>query len=303
MKNKFYQLFALAIFSVFSISIYASDAVNLKTLQPQFIRVPGGQMEYYRFGHGTPLVMVTGYLANVKFWNTPLLSALATDHDVIIFDNRNTGGSMIASKSYTMHDLAGDTYALCHALHLQHVNLLGISMGGMIAQKVAIQYPGFVEKLILINTMIAGKAPTMPNQSVQNMLYNPPHEAVKRYISILDTLFPAGTRFHMFFTVIWDRFNPHYKETRIPTNVIKAQQNVILAWEKDTASLRALRQIKIPVLLLSGGSDAVLPPQNMNVLQQNIPHAVMYRFQDGGHAMTFQYPIEIANLINQFLAK
>jgi pimeloyl-ACP methyl ester carboxylesterase len=278
-----------------------ANALPSKDLTPHIANIPNGKVEYYRFGHGTPLVLITGYFANVKTWNKPFLETLAKEHDVIIFDNRNVGGSINTSKSYTARDLAEDTNDLLKALHLSQINLLGISMGGMIAQQFAIMYPEKVDHLILVNTFIAGMPPHMPSQKVKDELTNQPKNKFKLYLTALQILFPKEACFKMFFTFMYERFNPPTQEKPISPTVIKQQQQLVLDWIKDTEALKKIRQLKMPVLILSGGSDAMIPYQNTDILNKEIPHSTLVRWQDGGHAMFFQHPVAIANVINQWL--
>lgn len=305
--KKILILVIFVITNCFFIEALADEIANssyqsiTNNLTPQVIKIPGGKIEYYRFGHGTPLVLITGYFANVKSWNMPFLKSLAALHDVIIFDNRNVGGSVNSSTHYAARDLADDLHYLLKALNLSHINLLGISMGGMIAQQFAIAYPKSVDHLILINTFIAGIPPTLPSQQVTEDLYNQPHGKFRQYLMALRILFPPQVRTRMFFVFIRDRFNPHTEEAKLSPTVIKQQQALVLAWMKDTAALLKIRQLKMPVLILSGGSDYVIPYSNSNVLNKEISHSKLIRWQDGGHAMIFQYPESIANTINQWL--
>lgn len=272
-----------------------------KQSTPQFVTLPDGKIEYYRFGHGTPIVLIAGYFANVKSWNLPFLKALAKEHDVIIFDNRNVGGSFNSSKNYTTRDLALDTNNLLKALHLSHATVLGISMGGMIAQQFAISYPDNVDHLILVNTFIAGIQPILPSKQVEADLYHQPHGKIRQYLMALRILFPPEARSKMFFTFIRDRFNPHTQEIPLLPSVVKQQQGLVLGWIKDKAALNKIRNLHMPVLILSGGSDYVIPYQNTDILHKEIPNSTLVRWQDGGHAMTFQHPDAIANVINQWL--
>jgi pimeloyl-ACP methyl ester carboxylesterase len=279
-----------------------SSQLVTNNLTPKIIEVPQGKIEYYRFGHGTPLILIAGYFANVKSWNIPFLKALAAEHDVIIFDNRNVGGSVSSSKSYTAFDLARDVKNLLKTLHISHANILGISMGGMIAQQFAISYPEMVDHLILVNTFIAGIPPVMPSEQVQADLYSVPKGKLKQYSMALRILFPPEDRRKMFFAFAFDRFNPHFKEAPLSQSVVIQQQNLVHAWIKDTKALKKIQRLKMPVLILSGGSDYVIPFSNADVLKKEIPKAKLVRWEDGGHAMTFQHPESIASSINQWLS-
>jgi len=295
------KFFLFIIINCFFVSANAYH-LSSKDLTPHTAMIPGGKIEYYRFGHGTPLVLIAGYFANVKSWNMPFLKALAAEHDVIIFDNRNVGGSVNSSKNYTALDLAEDTNNLLKALNLSHVNIFGISMGGMIAQQFAIIYPTKVDHLILMNTFIAGIQPTFPSKQVQSNLYAQPKGKLKQYIMAVKILFPPQDRYKMFFAFFRNRFNPPAKEVPLSPAVIKQQQSLVLAWMKDKEALEKIRKLKMPVLILSGGSDYIIPYPNTDVLHKEIPDSKLVRFKNGGHVMIYQYPASIAKIINQWLS-
>ncbi len=295
----------IAIICIVIITIIACVSLqreqDLNKLQPHFVAAPSGQIEYYQFGQGPPLILITGYLSNVKSWNIPLLQILAQEHEVIVFDNRNVGGSHFTTNSYTSVDLAQDTYALIQALHFKEVDVAGISMGGIIAQQLAILHPQTIKHLILINTLIAGIPPTPPSPDVETALKHPPHSMLGRYSLALHILFPANARLKMAYLLWYDHFNPHYKEAQISPEVAVQQVDLVLNWTQNTQALTALKALPMPVLILSGGADQVIPPANSDVLLAQLPHAHMIRWQNGGHAMIYQYPVEIGHAINQFL--
>lgn len=294
-------LIVLAVITLFIVKIATAGSSLSDHLVPGYIKSPGGKIEYYRFGKGTPIVLITGYFANVKAWNRSFLKALASEHDVIIFDNRNVAGSTNTSKNYKAMDLAEDTKYLLDGLHVSHATILGISMGGMIAQQFAITYPESVDHLILINTLVAGIQPHFPDKQVQADLYSSPKNKLTQYLLALKILFPPEARFKMFFMFLQDRFKSSTEEAPLSPEVVQQQRELVLSWIKDTKALEKIKQLKMPVLILSGGSDALIPPDNADVLHREIPDSTLVRWEKGGHLMIFQYPDAIANVINQWL--
>ncbi len=303
--KKILNLFLCLLLSIFTKMAAAENTHYYQTLSnqltPQVLDVPGGKIEYYRFGHGTPLVLITGYFANVKSWSMSFLKALSAEHDVIILDNRNVGGSINSSKNYKTVDLAGDVNYLLQSLNINHTDIFGVSMGGMIAQQYAISYPTKVDHLILMNTFIAGKQPALPSKQIQAGFYTAPKGKIKQLLMALRVLFPPEARAKMLFVFLNDRFNPKTEEKPLSPKVIKQQQNLVLAWMNDRDALQKIRKLKIPVLIMSGGSDYVIPPANSDVLKKEIPQAELIRWQDGGHAMIFQHSADIAKVINDWL--
>lgn len=268
------------------------------------VSVPNGTIEYFRLGQGKPMVLVAGYFTNVRSWDKVFLQALAQKHEVIVFDNRNVGNSLIASQKYTTDALAEDIHHLLEALHLSHVDLLGISMGGMIAQQFAVNYPKSVDHLILMNTFAPGLSPIYPNKEVKRALRNPPQTKIGQFVWVLQYMFPSFDRTRMFFTFPMHRFkpaDPTYKDLTQSKTLTLQQQDLIQGWIKNTVALQRLKRLSMPVLLLSGGADAVIAYANMDLLKKLIPHAQLKRWEGGGHAMMYQYPEEIAEVIDTWL--
>lgn len=276
---------------------------NLKKITPQYAAIQNGRLEYYRFGHGSPILLIPGYVTDITSWNKRFLAVLAEKHQLIIFNNRNVGGSYVQSDHYQSQDLAKDTHQLIKTLHLKKTTVLGVSMGGMIAQQLAVLYPNEISQLILVNTAIAGKQSIKPSPATEKIMLNMPASKVGRYMVALKSFFPASQRTQMGFVLAFDRFQPkNYTEIN-SDSVISQQRFLILQWTKDNATAKKLGRLNLPVLILNGVADEVIPPVNSEILARVIPHAELKRWQNGGHAMIYQYPENIANVINDFIAE
>lgn len=306
MKKTIFVKISLLLALFFSMTVHSqtSSPDPLANAVPHFMPVPHGKIEYYKFGSGSPIILISGYAVNVSSWDSRFLAALAKEHTVIIFDNRNVGGTYIHSGNYRSKDLANDLFALTQKLKLQKINVLGFSMGGMIAQQFAVLHPQAVENLILLNTAIAGNASVAPNPNVKNILFQLPQNKLVRYAKTLSLFFPGGNQIPMALNVINYHFKPtHYLEKEITPEVLKQQQNLLLNWQHDDATKAQIEKLNLPVLVLNGGADAVIPPANSDVLSKEIPHAKLLRWDGGGHAMIYQYPYELAGVIDGFIAK
>jgi len=119
-------------------------------------RVNDINMYYDVHGDGFPLVMIMGFLGNADLWDPRMLPALSDKFKVITFDNRGAGRTDLSDKEFSIRLLAEDTVGLMDVLNVPKAHVLGISMGGMIAQELALNYPGRVEKLILCSTFCGG---------------------------------------------------------------------------------------------------------------------------------------------------
>jgi pimeloyl-ACP methyl ester carboxylesterase len=279
---------------------YASE--KFSQLSPHYVTTKQGQIEYYRVGSGDPIVLIPGYATDVSSWNREFLATLVQHHQIIVLNNRNVGGSRMLSTSYRSEDLANDTYQLIEKLGLKKPAVVGISMGGMIAQELAVLHPDAVGSLILINTSIAGQQTVHPTPLVEKKLLGLSKYKVGFYVSAINLFFPPSWKMKMAYSLAADRFQPK-DHTEIDMGaVMPQQQQLIRRWLADNATAKKLSRLTLPVLILNGKADIVIPPANSVILANTIPHARLVRWNDGGHAMIFQYPEAMGDEINNFIA-
>ncbi|HSR95281.1 MAG TPA: alpha/beta hydrolase [Solirubrobacterales bacterium] len=125
------------------------------------VDVGGTELHYLRAGVGEPMLLIQGMSATHMAWGRPFLSPLEQSFDCIVFDNRGMGLSGRAELPFTIADLAGDTIGLLDALGIEHAHVVGISMGGMIAQELALAHPGRIRTLTLGATYCGGPEGTL----------------------------------------------------------------------------------------------------------------------------------------------
>ncbi len=270
-------------------------------LTPNYAPIKQGQIEYYDFGSGTPIVLIPGYATDVTSWNKVFLAALARQHRVIVLNNRNVGASYMPSRFYGSKELANDTYRLIQKLKLNKPTVIGISMGGMIAQHLAILHPECMSHLVLINTAIAGNKAIRPTQEVENKLRGLSKNKIGFYIAAVDLFFPAKWKIKMAAALATDRFQPSNYTEIDSARVIPEQQHLLTQWFDDDETANLTHTIRLPVLILNGKADIVIPPANSVILAKTIPHAKLVRWNEGGHAMIYQFPEEMGHAINQFI--
>ncbi|MEM3703331.1 MAG: alpha/beta hydrolase, partial [Candidatus Bathyarchaeia archaeon] len=120
------------------------------------IKVNDVNLYYEIRGQGFPFVMITGLGGNIDYWDIRLLDELSKRFKLVLFDNRGSGRSDVSDRQYTIKLLAEDTVGLMNALGIPKAHIFGLSMGGMIAQELALNFPEKVEKLILCSTFCGG---------------------------------------------------------------------------------------------------------------------------------------------------
>jgi pimeloyl-ACP methyl ester carboxylesterase len=258
------------------------------------LKVTDGIIEYCRFGRGEPLVLVTGYAASMNGWDLRFLDELAKTHEVVIFSNRNTGGSKFIPKDYTIKCLADDIESLRVGLNLPSVSLVGISMGGAIAQKYASIYPQYLRHLTLINTFPPGNLGVPPNAEVVEVFNNISKSKLLNFLRFGKLIVPS---IWYFFIISIFHFRTRGSKNIIPQSTLHEQALVINEWHTHTNPRSILENINTYTLILAGELDKLVPPANSRVLHENIKNSKLVSFNAGAHLMIFQYPEILAREI------
>ena len=244
---------------------------------------------------GLPLMMVMGWTGVKEDWDE-LPIELAHDRPVLVFDNRGMGESSIPEGPYSMSQLAGDALGLMDLLGWQRVHLMGISMGGMIAQTLALSAPHRIEKLVLGCTMHGGLGQVSPAPEVLMALQSPPQadmrEMVRNFLWVN-------------YTDEWIRGNPERHEKRIDQSMASKrsrrgmfhQMAAIMEFdmEKECAG------IKHSTLVLHGDEDKLIPFGNAELLAKKIAGSVLHKVQKAGHAFWHMDEGESRRVIQRFL--
>jgi pimeloyl-ACP methyl ester carboxylesterase len=183
-------------------------------------------------------------------------------------------------------------------LGIEHTGLLGWSMGGFIAQTLALDRPALINKLILLSTDPGGADADLASPEVWSRLTDlsgTPHEQARRLLSLL---FPSAVA-----EVIYGKFGDTVAEARsqLSHDLVNRQVAAIKTWYRNGAGT-PVRNINMPVLIAAGNADIVIPPSNSLRLVNAIPGAWLAQFSGGGHAFMAQYPAPLADLINNFAA-
>ncbi len=148
-------------------------------------------IHYQVRGLGEPLLLIMGYRGSGFMWGDDLLGPLARYFQLITFDNRGTGKSDKPNAVYTLPMMAEDAAALLQHLNIERAHVFGVSMGGMIAQELALRYPKRVDRLILGCTHCGGAHPILPPLAVLEKLLTPPdmprEEAIRRQWPVMFT--------------------------------------------------------------------------------------------------------------------
>ena len=176
--------------------------------------------------------------------------------------------------------------------------MLGWSLGGFIAQTLALEHPARIDKLILLSTDPGGVDAELASAAVRSQLIDTsgtPREQARRLLSLS---FPG-----VLADSICDQYGDIVAAARaqLSPDLVQRQAAAMDAWHRDGTGGR-LRELSIPTLVAAGTEDIVIPASNALRLVNAIPGAWLAQFKDGGHAFMAQYPRPLADLINGFLA-
>src|SRR3989454_11617846 len=156
------------------------------------VQVDGAQIAYRRVGNGLPLLVLNGFAATSADWDPSFINGLASSNELILLDNRGIGRSTDDGKPFDIAQLADDAAHVIGTLGFEGTSVLGWSMGGFIAQTLALQHPDRVNKLILLSTDSGGTQADLASTAVWSQLIDmsgTPHEQARRLLSLL---FPSG---------------------------------------------------------------------------------------------------------------
>jgi 3-oxoadipate enol-lactonase len=249
-----------------------------------FVEQPGYRIHYQSFGDpgAPPLLLIMGLGMGSSAWDT-LPAKLAEWFHVVIFDNRGMGSSTPSPGGFRIRDLADDAARVLDAAGIAQAGVFGISMGGMIAQELALHYPSRVRSLVLGATFGSQLRSHKPGLGVARdlLLVTLSSRNPQRMARLLvSNEFLAGNR---------DRFGQWLDKLGHPRRTAARRQ--ILAIARHEAEDR-LPQLRIPTLVLSGNQDRLVPVENSRRLARMIPRARLVELPGVGHAFPFERPEE-----------
>ncbi len=269
----------------------------MKTEVLPTIAVDGGQLAYRRIGSGRPLLVLNGFAATIADWDPSFIDRLASSNELILLDNRGIGGSNDDGQPFDIGKLADDAAHVIGSLGFERTSVLGWSMGGFIAQALAVQHPAHVDKLILLSTDSGGSDTDLASTAVWSQLVDTsgtPHEQARRLLFLLFPGDVAESFYRQFGNVV------AAARAQLSPDLVRRQAAAMDAWHRDGVAIR-VREINVPVLIGTGTEDIVIPPSNALKLVNAIPGAWLAQFPRAGHAFIAQYPHALADLINCFL--
>lgn len=271
-----------------------------ETVPTQFAEADGIRYAYRRFGKaGTvPLLFLGFFNSNMDAWDPAVTNSLAADHEVILFDNAGIGASG-GETPYTVAQMAPQCVAFCRALGLKAIYVVGFSLGGMIAQQLALDHPDLVRRLMLLGTAPrGGEGLTFTELSAEEQA-DPVAFLLGAFFTPSDASQAAGRQY-------MKRIESRTKDRDLPVsrNSAVAQLAAIREWGTIPASARyaTLQKITHPTLIVHGNKDIVVGPVNALILAEHLPNAQLIVYSDSSHGAQYQHARTFLQHVKLFLS-
>jgi pimeloyl-ACP methyl ester carboxylesterase len=229
----------------------AAQAATALTAPTKVVKVGKQRVGYRSFGHGRPLVMVMGLGGTMGSWDPTFLDALAAGgHRIVLLDNEGVGKTTALPGRLTIRRMADTTAGLIERLRLRRPDVAGWSMGGMIAQSLAVRHAKVVRRLVLMATAPGDGKGTAPTAAALQTLTNPSSPPAAQSLEQLQA------------SSIW-----------------------LTAQDPDG---KRVAKLKLPTLVGGGQDDQLLPVANQEHLAQIIKGARLVTYPDAAHGFLFQ---------------
>jgi 3-oxoadipate enol-lactonase len=266
------------------------------------VRVGDIELDYERSSpvsdrSGPPLLLIMGMSGTALHWSEPFLELLRRDFDVIAYDHRGVGASTRLEGTITIAQLAEDASGLLSALKLDSAHVLGISMGGMVAQELALAHPDQVRTLTLGATYCGGPHSVQPEPAVMREL------AAAMMSGDRARALRSGWEANVSRTMVDDvdayaAFLAIAERRAVAVPVVMAQLQACAA--HDTSS--RLGELTAPTLVIHGSEDQMLPVENGRQIASLIGGSRLEIFDGVGHLFFWEQPERAAELLRAHAA-
>ena len=258
-----------------------------ETARTQFVQVEDVRFACRRFGRrgGLPLLFLNYFAANVDDWDPKVTNGFAAEHEVILFDNAGVGSSTGDTPS-TVAAMTKDCVDFCRALDLKSFDVVGFSLGGMIAQQLAFEYPNMIRRVILLGTGPRGGEGMIFTELSPDELADPVALLMNAFFTPSEASKAAGQAYIERLKLrIADRDAP------VSMKAASAQLEALREWGAipSTDRYAMLARIHQRTLIVHGSKDIVVLPINAFLLAQHLPDAQLVMYPDASHGAQSQH--------------
>ena len=260
---------------------------------------------YRRFGRGEgpPLLLLQHFTGTLDNWDPAVTDPLATRHDVILFENAGVGRSSGVAPD-TIGAMAGHMLSFLGGLGVDRCDVLGYSLGGMVALQVAQDRPKVFRRMVIVGSAPRGGHDVMhlEKPSLAVHLRDPD---LKGYAVLQKLFFTPSKASQAAGAAFIDRLmlRRSDREPISGQDIAQAQMAAFREWNQPRGERFAeLKTIGQPTLVVNGVGDEMIPVENSYTLGEKLPNAVLLTFPDSGHGSLFQYPAAFTDHVAAFLA-
>jgi pimeloyl-ACP methyl ester carboxylesterase len=267
---------------------------RVRSLRPDVVRRGHDTVHVHVGGSGPGVVLLNGWTASGLVWPAAFVTALEREHRVVRVDNRGSGWSRHAPRPYTIDDLADDARRVIDAQALDRPTVVGLSMGGMIAQQLALRWPDRVGRLVLLGTRPPSPEHTAPPAAVTAALLSmpPPGMALRRFL-IERWAMMAAPGFAEAHPERMGGLADAVARRPTPRFAVLDQARAIAAWSRAGR----LRRLDVPTTVVHGTEDPLIPVRNGMRLVQLIPAARYVELPGVGHLVPYEAPDAVLDVI------
>lgn len=255
------------------------------------------ELSYERAGDGPPLLLIMGMSGTKHHWGDRVLEELRRDFDTIVYDHRDAGDSTKTGKPFAIADLAQDAAGLLESLDVDSAHVMGISMGGMVAQELTLAHPERIRSLTLGCTYCGGEGSVLASEAVlrrlaEGMSYGDREQAVRTAWEVnVSPSFAADED-------AYARFLANGMRYAMPVAVIMEQMRAITA--HDTSG--RLPDLQALTLVVHGTLDQMIPVHNGYMIAGLIPDSRLEILEGIGHMFFLEEPERTAELVREHAA-
>jgi len=265
-------------------------------------KVDSIELYYEEHGSGDPLLLIMGLAADSTAWLFQVPD-FAKNYRTIVFDNRGVGRSSKPTGPYAIHQMADDTAGLLDVLGIARTHVVGVSMGGMIAQELVLRHPSKVRSVVLGCTMCGGAYAKLGAPEVLDVLID-----VVSNMGKPDPVSWVDRQLPLLFPQAWIDANPMIKDLLVmavsmmpPTPPATAQNAMagMFGW----SAYERLPEITAPTLIVHGDADVIIPVDNAYILKDRIPGATLHIVPGAGHGYPAQDPVGVHAVVTEFFRR
>ncbi|HSD09444.1 MAG TPA: alpha/beta fold hydrolase [Candidatus Binatia bacterium] len=252
----------------------------------------GARIYWEEHGEGEPVLLIMGLGATLDLWYR-LLPELSASHRAILLDNRGVGRSAVPDPPYSIPQMADDAAAVLDAAAVDTAHVIGASMGGVIAQELALRHPNRIRSLVLACTTCGGPDAVPAEPEIRDALVNratmTPEEGIRALVPF--TYHPDTPRSRV-------EEDLEIRLRRYPsTKGYLAQLQAVLGYE----TYGRLGAVRVPTLVLHGEDDQLVPAGNARDLARRIPGARLVLIPSASHILFSDQPEAVNRAILKFL--